>query len=791
MKIKQLLQLLFFFISFSVSSQVLLYKELLPPNSQELSDLTFLDEELSDVKLVLLGEMTHDFGTIFQMKIRFIKYMHQNLGFNTIAMEAPIYDIWKRNQNGFTADGFTSGIFDVWAKSDEFQELVQYIEKNNIKVMGFDSQFNDEISVFIDDFIKKLKEVNFKLHVDEDDFAIQLDNVLERFAFDNDVLSYKEFSSQMDKIINHFGQLPSDDSHFYWKQFSKSVKAGADEAFFDEAIQTAYYGNKDFNYRDKQMADNLLSYMERFPEEKIMVWADNMHCILDVSTINQPVIKDFVAMGTYLKKALHNKVYSIATLHGNDSIRIPRGMHKIEIPQNSMEYQLKKVAKPYLFLKADQAFLQTDRPSKILHYYEFDTLQHPKLFDAYVFLEKASFSTYVRSQMLDTLRTTSSNNSTAIRDVVNNTKVKNDKLVTYQLLDAKTLSGIPFVSIYFEKEKVFLESDKDGFFTIDVTHLLSKNATATITSLGYEKRMVPLEQFDTKIHLIPQEYLLDEVVLEAKLSVKKIMKKTIQSLRTNHPDTPFNFHRLSKITRKTNDSIAYDYSFINKEYDMGYFSPYTNTTLYEHIKWHVKPNEDNLKKMTFNLTYRENAIQYGTFFNKRKMKHFDFVLEDTYAYKNHNVYVVRFTCKKKNWSYTNQSYPATYYGKIYINKEDFAVLKVEEHWEATLDQLQIKQYFKEAKNYRQKDKIIIKDSQICDFETVFQNKYYASRFKSQTHRTVVNVDGSSDTLFVTRDSKTYNYIFNNIETIEHKKSWAQKLSDVTEDSFFWGSFNFD
>ncbi|WP_159023135.1 hypothetical protein [Formosa sp. L2A11] len=84
-----------------IQSQELKIKELLPPQSKEHNDLTFLKNELQGKQLVMLGEQTHRYGNIFEMKARVLEYLHQELGFTTIAMASSMYEIWKMNKNGF------------------------------------------------------------------------------------------------------------------------------------------------------------------------------------------------------------------------------------------------------------------------------------------------------------------------------------------------------------------------------------------------------------------------------------------------------------------------------------------------------------------------------------------------------------------------------------------------------------------------------------------------------------------------------------------------------------------
>lgn len=106
------------------NAQELQTKPLSPPDSKDLSDLSFLKGELQNKQMVMLGELTHAYTTIFEAKIRVFQYLHQELGFNTFAIESPMYDIYKMNQQGFDADVFNNAIWGVWSQDDAFQELV-------------------------------------------------------------------------------------------------------------------------------------------------------------------------------------------------------------------------------------------------------------------------------------------------------------------------------------------------------------------------------------------------------------------------------------------------------------------------------------------------------------------------------------------------------------------------------------------------------------------------------------------------------------------------------------------
>ena len=91
---KNLLALLILF-GFTIYSQEFNPKIITLSQNPEITDFSFLKEELKDVQVVMLGENTHFDGNVFEMKTNIVQYLHQEMGFNTIAFESGIYDVWK------------------------------------------------------------------------------------------------------------------------------------------------------------------------------------------------------------------------------------------------------------------------------------------------------------------------------------------------------------------------------------------------------------------------------------------------------------------------------------------------------------------------------------------------------------------------------------------------------------------------------------------------------------------------------------------------------------------------
>lgn len=118
------------------------------PNAQTNEDLSFLKEKVKDKRIVLLGESTHGAKEINQSKVRMIKYLHEEMGYDVIAFETGFAEANAVNQNldQFTAlQAMKKSLYGVW-HTEEILELFQYIKDQKEKgtpliLTGFDAQF--------------------------------------------------------------------------------------------------------------------------------------------------------------------------------------------------------------------------------------------------------------------------------------------------------------------------------------------------------------------------------------------------------------------------------------------------------------------------------------------------------------------------------------------------------------------------------------------------------------------------------------------------------------------------
>ncbi|WP_111707013.1 erythromycin esterase family protein [Lutibacter citreus] len=776
----------FILFSIIIYSQELKTIKLLPPESKEHSDLHFLKNELQEKRLVMLGEITHMYGNVFEMKSRVVEYLHKELGFNTIAMESSMYDLWLLNKNGFNSKGFNNAIWGVWSGSVEFQRLVKNIEKNKIKVIGFDSQFNNNIPSFIDNFFHYCANNNIQFTLNRNDLAIAIEGVLEHTSYDEYDIKFSNYEKELNRIITTIGLFKNTEQNYYWLQFTKNILACSKDAFYNKKeILTTDFGNKNYNYRDAQMANNLLSYMSRNPNEKVICWADNIHIINSISSVQKPIIKDFISMGNHIKKVLKNKVYSLATIHANDSLFEKGKWYETPIVKNSFEDKLKSFKMPYIFVSSNQEAMKIPQQTRLLNIIDFTEARLDQLHDGYIFIENATIPT----SEIEDYRDTNSKKLLVISKNINSKTDKN-RLLKGQVIDFETGEPIPYSNIIMKKEEIYRVADENGYFELPISNKILEKSMVNITSIGYENKAILLSKFKNKINLKPIFEKLNEVVIKAKASPKVILQKAIKAIKNNHPIKPFNFKRYANIIINKNDKTLLNLELVTKDYDQGYLSPYVITQKVEQIKYNKNLYPKKYKYTSQFYQMRENAIRYANILHKRKNKKFELHFIKSNQSEKDNFYIIEFKTDRNKWNYTNRFYPAKYSGKVFINKDNFAIVKVIENWETTLNKAEIENYFKGYKEYSNVKEFKNKEETICTYSKNINGKYYASRFFNRRYVETLDEENHIENSVFETVSNFYNFELKNIEPIvyEHNIKKFTKLNSVSFHPIFWDSF---
>ena len=328
--------------------------------SSNYEDLQFLKDKLLGANIVQLGESGHGVKEYNLAKVRLIKFLYEELGFNVIAFESSLFDCYYVNENmdDFTAiDAMYNSIYKVW-HTHEVLSLFEYIKETQNRadpliLAGIDMKSSGQAYKYRPEF---LKYVISRL---DPDYASEV---------------YDLDKNMTDNI-----------STVYWMNYIRSnpdsLKTEYDKAtiFFENNINTLislfpedpqipliaqrvvycipkeiehYQENCNGIYpRDPAMADNLDFLMEKiYPGEKMIVWAHNSHIRHDNQAVQNS--HGFKTMGTWISERHSSELYTVGLyMYRGQAAYNSRSAYNIGPPTpNSIESIFYTVRRKYTFV---------------------------------------------------------------------------------------------------------------------------------------------------------------------------------------------------------------------------------------------------------------------------------------------------------------------------------------------------------------------------------------------------------------------------------------------------------
>lgn len=707
-----------FFLIFLFSNLIVVSQELNPiilslKENPSTEDFNFLKEELKGVQIVMLGENSHSDGNVFEMKTKIVQYLCQEMGFNTIAFESGIYDVWKAqiaiSDGQKVNDAFMNSLFSIWAKRNEFQSFIDFYEKNkkDLKVFGFDYQItgnNGSVSL-TNEIFEYAKKINYKLKFKHEDFELLLESITNSGMFDEEDISYEQFKSELSSLKVKISQQKESEEKFYWTQIVKSLLELGNDAVTKEEILSTFNTTSFDNNRDKQMADNLLAYLKQNPEAKIICWGANAHFTNNMNSINEPILKEFVSMGSYIKKEFNEKVYSLAAVTSEDSIFMQNKWYRTPIKEGSFEYFLKeKNTSPHIFISSNQSGMKVLAWNRLFSPITFVKSKLNELHDGYLYFKKVTPST---------------------------------------LLDS------------------------------DEVELVSHNRNEEIIQDNDESEIKKTE--------------LNEVVIYGKRTAYQVIKKAIESLDKNYPDVPFSSKMKTNIQVRISDSTYLNFDFIAEQYDLGYVNHINRSTKkIKELRWNVKSDfiTESLKEY-HGLMYN-CPIKYAPFLKKSKFKKFIFQIDEIKSYNNEEVYVINFSSPRVHSTYTRRVFFSNYSGYLYVNKKDFAIVKIFENWSVTDFPIQFREGYN-LKNSLSKftAKEYVNESIITEFEQN-NNQYFITHSTNIVTGNLYGVNVNKEAFEIIVDS--YWNDFNTTKPNQIKNKDEEHLFEkIKYNPLFWSN----
>lgn len=294
------------------------------------SDLQFMKGILEDKRIVQLGESTSTVAQFNQVKVRMIKFLHQEMGFDVIAFQSNLFECFFANKN---IDGMTSkeamlhSILGRW-HTEEVLELFDYIKSTQqtdrpLILAGIDVYTSTSLGSslrpgFLHDVIEQVDP-----RLADEVFVLDaeiISNKNQGFAlYENYVINNREnilqvYQGVADFLREHSNQLALryTDEPLVPLMTEQTVWTIIQEI---ESIATRTANPlESLAFRDRGMADNIDFLADQvYPDKKLIIWGHNFNLRHNNDEITYPgnVPSNDVSMGSWLFDRRKNELYTV------------------------------------------------------------------------------------------------------------------------------------------------------------------------------------------------------------------------------------------------------------------------------------------------------------------------------------------------------------------------------------------------------------------------------------------------------------------------------------------------
>ena len=249
-------------------------------------DLEFLRDLVGDARIVALGENTHGTRDFFEMKARILRFLVEEMDFDTFAIEATWPEARRLDRYVRTGEGdpreLLSGLYFWTWNTESVLEMIEWMRAHNeaggdLGFHGVDMQFPGMALHLVREYLRS---------VDPESEALMAEKLdcLTRFANDHRGRSPNpRYRDQTDAYRTRCGASLEEARHLLaGKQAEYELAAGEDAfAVTLRALRVAvqyHLSVTGAQSRDESMAENTIWLSDRIGSDRRMVlWAHNLH----------------------------------------------------------------------------------------------------------------------------------------------------------------------------------------------------------------------------------------------------------------------------------------------------------------------------------------------------------------------------------------------------------------------------------------------------------------------------------------------------------------------------------
>jgi erythromycin esterase len=323
----------------------------------DFSDLEFLRGYVGDRRVVQLGESAHGAAEFSRLKVRLVKYLHERLGFDVIALEGAVYECFMTNLLATTehpGELMWRCVPAFW-RTAEVLALFEYVKATHatgrpLKVAGFDSQITAARGVgtrpvFLRDAVATFNSAYAGT-------VAHLDSVFLGGELEADPAQFgPQYEALADSLEVHRETLVAAYPTEPWRAVLAWQTARSSARLVEQA-GAGFAGG--IAVRDAAMADNLDVILDAlFPGDRVITWAHNYHVAAGLGqSTNRGEPLGVVTMGVMAEERHPGELYTIGVymLRGSASSSLG-GHYDIAEPTNvGVEQILARAGRKYVFV---------------------------------------------------------------------------------------------------------------------------------------------------------------------------------------------------------------------------------------------------------------------------------------------------------------------------------------------------------------------------------------------------------------------------------------------------------
>jgi erythromycin esterase len=254
------------------------------PVQDDFADLAPLGGAVGDKRIVILDELTHGEGNVYEAKARVVRYLHERKGFDLLVMESGVFDVARLWQSRQPLRANAPGnIFFMYANSAEVWPLYDWLDARRdapgaMQLAGFDGRLSGGLSRT--QLVPQLRAHLLRQPLDPaqqqrlDRHLLQVQRLLDGQLASADAGvrdRFLEDARWLDQLLPAVdGEHGADvfDSDGFWRRINASLRRMAEVA----------WKLRPFDEHDPVMAGNLQWLLEQaYPGRKAVVWGHYAH----------------------------------------------------------------------------------------------------------------------------------------------------------------------------------------------------------------------------------------------------------------------------------------------------------------------------------------------------------------------------------------------------------------------------------------------------------------------------------------------------------------------------------